>query len=221
MSVVSLLFRQAPILGSGENALTFDAVLEDRLSASVEYTQFPIEVGAKATDHGIIQPMVWSMKGVVSNNKLAPGLTDFAGGFVSNFFDSGVIAAAGGFSAGFLAGSDGTRASGALEALLTIMRARLPFDANAGDINLKNMVIVELFREKNPENENGLEFEAILMELPILPTVISNQQPQPSQLRDGDPAKTQAAAKVQKGEQLGRGPAASVVNKISSVFGAN
>tara|TARA_Y100000310_G_C20677507_1_gene813943 strand:- start:770 stop:1438 length:669 start_codon:yes stop_codon:yes gene_type:complete len=219
MSIVSLFFRESPYLGEGDNKLVFDAVLEDRFSASVEYTRFPIEIGALATDHGIIQPRLWSLKGTVSNNPLTLELTDFAGGFLSNFFDSGVIATVGGFSAGFLSGSDNTRASAALTTLLNIMVARIPFAVNAGDITLDNMVIADLFRNKTPENENGLEFEAVLMELPTLATVITNQEPKASQLPDNDPAKTQASSIIERGELLGREIGETINSTIQETFG--
>ena len=72
------------------------------LEFAVDYTQFPIEIGANATDHGIIRPATEVMTIAVSNNPLGTSTTDFAGGFVSNFVDSAIIAGVAGLSAGFL-----------------------------------------------------------------------------------------------------------------------
>lgn len=219
MSVISVFTRKPPVLGSGDNIVEFDAVLEDRLSQSVEFTRFPIELAAMATDHGIIQPVFWSLRGAVSNNPLFPSLTDFAGGFLSNFFDSGVLAAVGGMSAGFLAGSDQSRAGATLSFLLGLMIARQPFDVDAGDIQLSNMVVTDIDRIKNPENENGLEFQALLMELPTIATTVSKNQPKVENLPDDDAAKTQAAAEAAKGEKLGQSVSEMVQSGLNRVFG--
>lgn len=219
MSVVTLFTRKPPTLGGGDAVIEFDAIIEDRLSASIEYTRFPIEIGAMATDHGIVQPIFWSLRGAVSNNPLFPSVTDFAGGVLSNFFDSGVVAAASGMSAGFLAGSDQTRAGATLGMLLSLMIARAPFDVSAGDIDLTNMVIKGVSRVKNATNENGLMFDALLMELPTIATTILNNQPRPESLPDDDPAKTQAAADADRGETLGKTVSDKVQSGLGRVFG--
>lgn len=197
MSVVTLFTKTAPKIAGVE----FDAILEDTLTLEVEYTKYPIESGAMARDHGIIQPFRWSMVGAVSNNPIKPTLAGIGAGLVSNLTDSGIIAGVAGVSAGLLSGSDETRASNALEFLIEITKQREPFDVDAGDYYLKNMVISRISRTKDPVNENGLVFIADLVELATLDTLISQGSlPKQDQLRDGDPAKTQAAAKIQRGE---------------------
>jgi hypothetical protein len=199
MSIISLFTKKSPTFSVGGSIISFDAVLEDTLEAEVTYPVFPLEIGANATDHGIIQPIRWTLTAAVSNNPLNLGVVE-ASAFVANLFDSAALTAIGGLSAGLLGGSKQTRAGATLEALLGLMFARAPFDIDAVDIQLENMVITNIARTKTPENEQGIEFVAELMELPLISTVISTNQPAQDQLREGDPAKTQAAADVSKGE---------------------
>lgn len=197
MSIITLFTKTAPTL----NGFEFDAILQDTLEASVEWTKYPIASGANASDHGIIQPFRWSLSGVTSNNPLGPSLTDFTGVLGNALGLGGVGSQIAGMAAGLLAGSDDTRASETLSFLLALMVSREPFDIDAGDIQLTNMVISDVRRTKTPVNENGLEFDVDLQERPTLDTVLAANNPRQNQLNDNDPAKTQAAAPVDKGEQ--------------------
>ena len=199
MSLISLFTHKAPTCNIDGGIIAFDAVLEDTLEASVEYTSFPLEVGSNASDHGIIQPITWTKTGLASNNPLGLEPSQITG-FLTNFFDIPGLSAIAGLAAGFLSGSNETNAGATLQLLLGLMYIREPFDIDAVDIQLSNMVITNITRTKNPNNENGLEFTAELMELPLISTVITTNQPGQSQLRDFDPAKTQSTALVKKGE---------------------
>ena len=199
MSLISLFTHKAPTFNIDGGIVAFDAVLEDTLEASVEYTSFPLEVGANATDHGIIQPITYTITGLASNNPLGLDPSQITG-FLTNFFDAPGLSAIAGLAAGFLSGSNETNAGATLQFLLGLMYAREPFDVDAVDIQLSNMVITNVTRTKTAANENGLEFTAELMELPLISTVITTNQPGQSQLRDFDPAKTQSTAFVKKGE---------------------
>lgn len=213
MSVVTLFTRKAPTMAG----LEFDAVLEDTFESSVVFTQFPIEAGANATDHGIIQPNRWTLTGAISNNPLQLSVTDFAGA-LSNFAGSGALAGAAGLSAGFLSGSDDTRASDALSLLIEIKNARQPFDIDAGDITLTNMVITNITRTKNPANEGALVFVAELQELPTLDTVLSQGQPKQEELTEGDPAQSQASSLIDKGEQALSGIGDSISSLVDGIL---
>lgn len=216
MSVISILMRKPPTLVKGDAEITFDAVLEDVVESEVQFTQFPVEIGANATDHGIILPRLYTITAAVSNNPLSPGITDFVGGFLSNFFeDSGIGAAVAGLSSGFLAGSDQTRAGNTLNTLLALMYQRQPFDVDAGDIQLQGMVITRIYRTRNPEVESGLLFTAELMELPLIATVVEGQ----SRTVPGDgPEKTQCAPTVKKGEVFTKEIPAAVRSRIARIF---
>lgn len=208
MSLIGLITRESPTLGIEDGTIVeFDAVLEDTLEAEITYTQYPIELGASASDHAIIEPVKWTLVGALSNNPVSVGVMDFAGGLISNLTDSGTAAAALGYAggiAGYLGGSEQTRSQEALAFLLALMRERKPFSVNAGDITLENMVITKISRTKTAENESGLEFRAELIEIPLIELVIKNNQPKQSNLRPGDPAQSQAAADVSLGETMGK-----------------
>ncbi len=215
MSIITLFTRVQPTLAGTQ----FDAVLEDTFELDVEYTTYPIESGAVASDHGVIKPMRWRLTGAVSNNPLRPTLTDFTGG-LSNFFDdSGLFASVAGLSAGLLAGSSDTRGSSMLAFLIGLTTSRIPFDIDAGDIQLENMVINNLKRTKDPENEGGLIFDAQLQELPTLDRVLSDDKPNQKQLRAGDPAKSQIASVIDKGEQVLKDTGDNIRTTVNNILG--
>ena len=223
MSIISLFTRKQPSFSVGkilgqDRPLVFDAVLEDSIETQVDYTQFPIEIGADASDHGIIRPIKYTLTGAISNNPISPSITDFAGGAVSNLLESSVASTVAGLSAGFLAGSDETRSGATLQTLIALQYLRIPFDIDAVDIQLSNMVITSIQRTRNPENENGLEFVAEMQELPLLATVLLQNQPGQSQLNAGDPSQTMAAADVNKGEVLGSVPSGKITSQVEAIL---
>lgn len=202
MSLITLLTKSAPRFGTAGAFVEFDAVLEDTLEASVQWTQFPIETGAQATDHGIILPFRYRLSGIVSNNPIRPEFTDFIGGALSNIAPgNSILASAAGLLTGLTSSNSETRAANALIQLLDLMVSRVAFDLDAGDIQLNNMVITDIFRTKNPINEQGLEFTAQLQTLQALNTLVGDTQPKQYQLPDDDPAKSQIATLVDRGEQ--------------------
>lgn len=163
--IANIIAREAPTIAQ----YSFDAVLEQSFSLEVEVPSYPVESGAKISDHRIVQPARYTLKGVISNTPLKVGVFDFAGGLVSNLSDNPVIGAAAGMSAGFLGaianqGGDGTRASAAVENLINILEGAEPFTVTAADVTLQNMVCTKFSRTMTPENENGLVFELELQE---------------------------------------------------------
>lgn len=217
MSVVSLLFNQSPTIAGYQ----FDAVLEDTFEASVELTRYPVEAGARVNDHRIINPVTYYLTGAVSNNPIRPMVTDFIGGGLSNaVINNPIIAAVAGLSAGFLAGSASTKASSTLEFLMQMLTAGMPFDVDAVDIQLTNMVLTKISRTRDPSTEGGLVFVAELQELINLERLPNITQPTQNQLPDGDPVKTGAAADMSRGQQSGNTPSvatASAVNDVADI----
>lgn len=211
MSLISIFTRSAPQLGG----LEFDAVLEDTLDAAVNITGYTVEAGAPIGDHRVILPVRWTLTGGVSDNPLTTSITDFTGALTSDL--GGVGAGIAGLSAGFLAGGDQTRASSALELLLDMMRNGEPFDVDAGDIILKDMTIQRIRRTKNSQSEGALIFIAELVEWPTLKTALSAINPDPSVLPPGDPAQTQAAGNVSRGEVSGSAPSAAVASSVGGI----
>jgi len=196
MSIVTLFTRKSPTIAGFE----FDAILEDTFEASVVTTGYTLETGSRVADHRVIQPFKWRLTGAVSNNPLKVSVLDLTGGALSNVLTGGVASTVAGLSAGFLAGSDNTRASETLSFLLSLMVSGEPFDIDAGDIQLANMIIVDITRVKDAENEGGLIFDAQLEEFPTLDTIFTEGDPNQNQLHDNDPAKSQAAKTINKGE---------------------
>lgn len=217
MSILSILTRQSPTIAGYQ----FDAALEDTFEASVELTRYPVESGVKVADHRVINPMKYYITGAISNNPLKVfDLVGMAAGGLSNLAGNNpYVAAVAGLSAGFLAGSNNTRASSTLEFLLDLMINGLPFDVDAVDIQLKGMVITRLSRDRDPENEGGLIFVAELQELVSLDRLSDKTQPSQDQLPDGDPAKAGAAATASTGQQVGGTPGVSTTHQVNTVDG--
>ncbi|ACG60378.1 hypothetical protein phiPLPE_56 [Iodobacter phage PhiPLPE] len=215
MSIVNIFTKSAPTLAGME----FDAVLEDTLDVTATITDYTIEIGARVGDHRIINPIKWTLTGAVSNTPIGPTATDFIGGVISELGGGGVLSTLAGLSSGYLAGSDQTRASSTIDILMQIMSQGEPFDIDAGDVQLTNMVITRMTRTKDASNEGGLIFTCELQELPTLSTVLSKQQPKQDQLRDGDPAKTGVAALINKGEVAVKEAGQKVNAAVSEVLG--
>jgi len=216
VGIVNLFTKQAPTIAG----YSFDAVLEDTFEATVEVTTYAIESGVRVSDHRILQPFKWSLVGAVSNNPLSVQLTDFLGGALSNLTNNPLVSSIAGLSAGFLAGSDETRASTTLQFLITLMQGGDPFDIDAGDIILRNMVITRLSRTKDPSNENGLIFIADLQELITLDRLSVVGPPAPSQLRDGDKAKSAITRVINRGQKLVANAKAAVSAQVDAVLGS-
>jgi len=211
VSLLSIFTPKSPTIAGYE----FDAVLEDTFEASADLTGYPIELGARASDHRIVNPFRWSIVGAVSNTPLSLGLGDFA----TSFIDSPLVSTAFGLSSSFLAGSNETRGSATLEFLVGLLTTGEPFDIDAGDIQLTNMVIARIRRTKDPVNEGGLIFEADLQEYPTLSTVITKNQPLSSQLNPNDPSSSQASATNNIGEIKGVEPTALTTTNVTGVLG--
>src|SRR5690606_32066075 len=142
-----------------------------------------------------------------------------AGGLSNLMSRNPLAATVAGLSAGFLAGSSHTRASSALQFLMELLVAGQPFDVDAVDIQLKDMVITRLSRDRDPENENGLIFVAELQELISLTRLSDFTQPSQEQLPDGDPVKAGAAATASTGQQVGGTPGVSTTYQVNTVDG--
>lgn len=213
MALINIFTPKSPTLAGYE----FDAILEDTFEAEVDLTGYTIELGARATDHRVIKPFKWSLVGAVSNNPLNASVTDFIGALSNDA--GGILSTVAGLSAGFLAGGNETRASSTLDFLITLMVSGEPFDIDAGDIQLTNMVIGRIRRTKDATNENGLIFEADLQEYPTLETTLTKNGALLSQLNPDDPSYSQAVANVNLGEVTGNTSIDSVVSTIGDLFG--
>lgn len=214
MSIINIFTRQAPTIAG----YSFDAVLEDTLDVSVSITSYPIESGVRISNHRIFNPFKWTMTGAISNNPVKVQLTDFLGGALSNLTDNPIVSTVAGLSAGWLAGSDETRAGATLDFLLWLMSEYDPFDIDTGDIILKNMAITRLSRTKEPRNENGLEFVVELQEVIELDRVAAGDQRWVYQLRNGDPSQSALARTVNKGQLIAKEALDSVSDAVNGIL---
>lgn len=214
MSIVNIFTRQAPTIAG----YSFDAVLEDTLEVSVSITSFPIESGVRISDHRIFNPFKWTMTGAISNNPVKVQLTDFLGGALSNLTDNPIVSTVAGLSAGWLAGSDETRASSTLDFLLWLMSESDPFDIDTGDIILKNMAITRLSRTKEPRNEGGLEFIVELQEIIQLDRLAGGDPRWIYQLRAGDPSQSALARALNKGQLIAKEASDSVSKAVNGIL---
>lgn len=214
MSIINIFTRQAPTIAG----YSFDAVLEDTFEATVTLTSIPIESGVRISDHRILNPFKWTMTGAISNNPVKVQLTDFLGGALSNLTDNPIVSTIAGLSAGWLAGSDETRASTTLDFLITLMQAADPFDIDAGDILLRNMAITRLSRTKEPRNEGGLEFVVELQEVIDLDRIQRDIQCTQNQLRNGDPTKSALARTINRGQVIAKEATESVSQAVNGIL---
>ncbi|MBP5100262.1 phage baseplate protein [Pseudomonas protegens] len=214
MSIINIFTRKAPTIAE----YAFDAVLEDTFEASVSITTFPIESGVRVADHRIFNPFKWTMTGAISNNPVKVQLTDFLGGALSNLTDNPIVSTVAGLSAGWLAGSDETRASTTLDFLIWLMSSYDPFDIDAGDILLKNMAITRISRTKEPRNEGGLEFVVEMQEVIELHRIAAGDERWSYQLRKDDPSQSALTRAVNKGQMIAKEASASVTNAVNGIL---
>ena len=219
MSIVNLFTRTPPVICGYQ----FDAVLEDTLEFSVEIPTYPIESGASIADHRIVKPCRYRLIVAVTNGPIMnPNSLGYWGslagsigvGALSNLTNNPLVAAVAGMSIGFLAGTDGTRASAALERLIEILEGEEPFDIDTGDLQLKNMCITNIRRRKTPENENGLVAELELEEYITLDRLSTNGQPSHTQLKKGDKAQSACVKSVQEGWKNLKDAGSEAINKL-------
>lgn len=217
MSILTLFTKQTPTLAGVE----LDAWLEDELEINVTMSRYPLENGAEVADHRVLNPIRWTIVGGISNNSLKPSVTDFTGLLTNIAPNSAILSTIGGLASGFLSSSPETRASNALQALITIAATGTPFDVDAGDIQLHNMVIVNLRRRKTPENEQALMFEAQLQELPLLNTVLTNTQaPSRDKLSKDDQQASFLTRLKNKGEQIVKSLEGNISNAQKDILNA-
>lgn len=219
MALLSLLTKKPPKLGYGKMTISFDAVLEDTLEASVTLSDYPIEVGSISNDHRIKNPTRWIMTGAISNNPLSISATDFTGLLSEVSDSSGVLSATAGYMAGWLKGDEETRNSEALQTLLKLMYEGDPFTVDASDITLPNMVIESIRRTKDASNENGLIFVATLREWQSIETAISAATGGGATLTaESNEAASAISNFIQRGQQSLKDAGTSVNNAVKGFF---
>ena len=212
MSVFTALTRTSPEI----DGVSFDAVLESTLTGNVTTTGYTLESGVEVKDHALFLPLEYTMTILASNNPLQPGITDFIGGAVSNFIPG--LAGAAGALTGLLSASAETHAQVVLQSLIESMARRIPVDITGDDINLTSMLITSVSRTRTAENENGLECDIVLQELPLIERIQSDDFGA-GQVSAEDPASTKSGGIIQRGSASVRKAGDKIRARSAQVFG--
>ena len=94
-----------------------------------------------------------------------------------------------------------------------------PFDVDAGDVQLSNMVIESIRRTKDPSNENGLLFVAQLVEWQDISTAISaGAGTATTNAATGTPTASASSNAVNKGQQATREPSDATTSTVEGFF---
>lgn len=199
MQSVVNIFKKDPPQVAG---YSFDAILETRLRMGVDIPTYPIENGARISDHRVIKGFKYVIRGGIGNERLTSlksAAIGLGAGLVSNLTDNPVVAAVSGMSAGFLASFGRTRPEAGLDKLIRILEGAEPFDVETGGFTLKNMLIKNITVEKNPTNENSLEFVMRLEEFISLDRLDKSGQPSHKNMKEGSQEQSSCAKNTEKG----------------------
>jgi len=142
MAITQLLFKKGNYIGEIE----LDVIITEGASANVRLTKNPVENGADINDHVVVEPMTFSISGVVSNAS-------------SNIIDA----------AANILGSQ-TKAQQAWEDLLELQINRTPFTLVQGLKSYDNVLITSLSESQDKDTSNSLNFTASLSEVILVGT---------------------------------------------------
>jgi len=141
MSLAQLIFKKGNFIGNIE----LDVVITESASATVKLTENPVENGADINDHIIVEPMTFSMTGMVSN--------------ISTSTVNSIISAPASFSQAT------TKSREAWENLLELQIMRKPFTLYQGLKAYENVVILSLSESQDKDTANGLFFTATMKQV--------------------------------------------------------
>lgn len=138
MAITQLFFRKGNFIGNIE----LDVIIEESASASARVTTNPVEKGADINDHVIVDPMTFSMVGVVSDSKV-------------NVLDNvGVALNPGTYTGGNRPSKD------AWDELLELHANRLPITLEQNLRSYENVVLLSLSERQDKNTSRGLFFTA-------------------------------------------------------------
>jgi len=203
MSLGNLFVRRTRTIGD----LRLDAVIEEDYDLSVEVTSNPVEFGSEMNDHAIIKPLVYIMKGVVTNTPIGIAALGQIKDSVSGFI-------------GDSTGTGATRAQIAFEELEKIRVARELITVQTGLKLYENLILTNLKINQNKSTSKALFFSATLVEI-FVPKSERVQFPE-EQLEGND--RLQGSSPSQKGRQQTALPASdaqrtSIAQKLLNNYG--
>jgi len=169
-------------LGTELGDISFDAVLNENITATSTITSNPIETGAEVNDHIFDNPKIYTMIGGVSNISFNP-------------LDSDIFNAVSGL---FGESADGAgRKVTAWETLNRLKTIGEPFTVQSGLESIPNMVISGLEADNNASTYKSLVFTATLTQVIIVNSVSVTFTDE--QLEDGS-TQEQAAPNLDQGK---------------------
>ena len=140
MGISQLIFKKGNFIGEIE----LDIIVSETTNTSSIITSNPVENGSDVNDNIIINPMTYSISGIVSDTKVAP-----LGGL--NTPDS-------------FAG-ESTPSKDAWEELLELQAKKIPFTLVTNLKEYDNVVIENLSTTQDKETSNSLNFTANMKEI--------------------------------------------------------
>lgn len=183
-----------PQLGPpGESGVLLDAVIEEGIDHGVSVTSFPVELGADISDHAILEPQRYTMRGVVSDIPITWRSTEY------EHIDAK------------------TRSLSAYALLRDLQIAREPFAIETGFLRYESMVIERLTASKDTSRENHFDFSAQLIQVRIVENQVSVITPE--QLQEGQ-AREQGGPVADKGRQSGQPTTSLAVDIVDGLTGA-
>jgi len=146
MGIAQLIFRKGNFIGEIE----LDVIINESAQASATVTSNPVENGSDVNDHIIINPMTFSMTGVVSDTKVA-----IFGGL--NTIEQ--VASGNAFT------KTDTPSKEAWEELLELQADRTPFTLVTNLKSYDNVIIETLSSSQDKDTSNSLTFTAGMREI--------------------------------------------------------
>jgi Dit-like phage tail protein len=146
MGIAQLIFRKGNFIGEIE----LDVIVDESTNSSTTITSNPVENGADVNDHIIINPMTFSMSGIVSDTKV---------GILGGLGALEQITSGNAFT------KDDTPSKEAWEELLELQANRTPFTLVTNLKEYDNVVIESLSTSQNKDTSNSLHFTANMKEI--------------------------------------------------------
>jgi hypothetical protein len=161
MTIAQLIFYKGNYISTVE----LDIVISEGATATTRVTENPVEYGANMNDHIIVDPMTFTVSGVVSN--ISSRSVDIPE-TVKTVFSQAT-----------------SKAREAWEALLKLQVDRTPFTLVQGLKEYLNVVIISLTESQDKDTANGLFFTATLKEIVFVGTeVVTEEQFNDSNISD-------------------------------------
>lgn len=146
MGIAQLFFRKDNFIAE----IKLDVIVEESVQSSTTITSNPVENGADVNDHIIINPLTFSMQGIVSDTKV---------GILGGLNAVGQLLSGDAFT------KENTPSKDAWESLLELQADRTPFTLVTNLKDYENVVIENISTSQNKDTSNALIFTANMREI--------------------------------------------------------